>query len=613
MTTAPDESDPTRLKAALRDVLRRYARQIRERPAVTLPALLLPGLGDVLIFYAPPLVVARLLGAFSRDETLTARELAPYILTFAGLWLAGEVIWRVAAFLIARAEIRGMEALYNEAMRELLARDLAFFHSNYAGSLTKRALGFARRFEDVFDVLSFSVVAHVLPLGFVIVVLWSYSPWLILTLLGMLSLTLTIVLPRIRRRQALVDVREAASNVLAGHVADSIANAEAVRAFAREPDEARIHARNVADFGAKTLRSWDYQNLRVDTITSPMFVLTNTLGLVVALATGSGSAASLEAVFLTFSYFMGVTRVMWEFNRIYRNLESALTDAAQFTDLLLDPPAIVDPASPMSFAPADYGIEIRDISFRHAPAGPWLFEGFSLVIPPGTRVGLVGHSGGGKTTLTRLLMRFADVQHGQVVIGGLPIDRVPQASLRQAIAYVPQDPAMFHRTIAENIRVGRPEATDADVWRAADLAHASSFIEALPGGYDTLVGERGVKLSGGQRQRVAIARAILKDAPILILDEATSSLDSESEALIQEALWTLMAGRTAVVIAHRLSTVRRMDQLVVLDRGRIAEAGSHEALLARGGIYGMLWAHQSGGFLVPPGIESAGESLALDR
>ena len=401
----------------------------------------------------------------------------------------------------------------------------------------------------------------------------------------------------IRRRQRLVDLREAASNVLAGHVADSIANAEAVRAFAREPEEARIHSRNVLDLGSKTLRSWDYQNLRVDMVTAPLYVLTNTLGLMAALATSAGSATSLEAVFITFSYYTAATRVMWEFNRIYRGLESALTDAAQFTELLLDPPAVVDAETAQPFAPVDFGVELREVTFRYAPTQPLLFDGFSLRIEPGSKVGLVGRSGGGKTTLTRLLLRFADIESGQILIGGQPIDRVPQSALRSAIGYVPQDPSMFHRTIADNIRFGRPEASDADVSRAAGLAHAAEFIEALPAGYQTLVGERGVKLSGGQRQRVAIARAILKDAPILVLDEATSSLDSESEALIQDALWTLMANRTAIVIAHRLSTVRRMDQLVVLDRGRIVERGPHDALLARGGIYASLWAHQSGGFL----------------
>jgi ATP-binding cassette subfamily B protein len=509
MTTSAGaaDRDPRRLAAALRLVLRRYAAQIRRRPAIAIPALLLPGLADVLIFYTPPLVVARLLGAFARDEQLSARDLAPYILGLAAVWLAGEALWRVAILLMSRMEVRGMEALYVDAMDELLAKDLAFFHDNFAGSLTKRALGYARRFEDIFDVLCFSVSANLLPLGFAGVVLWSYSPLLIVVLVVMLAATFAIVLPLIRRRQRLVDQREAASNVLAGHVADSIANAEAVRAFAREPEEARIHSRNVLDYGSKTLRSWDYQNLRVDMVTAPMYVLTNSLGLAVALATSAGTGASLEAVFITFSYYTAATRVMWEFNRIYRGLESALTDAAQFTELLLDPPAVVDLETPQSFAPADFGVELRAVTFRYAPAQPLLFDGFSLAIEPGSKVGFVGRSGGGKTTLTRLLLRFADVERGQILVGGQPIDRVPQSALRSAIGYVPQDPSMFHRTIADNIRFGRPDASDADVRRAALLAHAAEFIEALPAGYQTLVGERGVKLSGGQRQRVAIARA----------------------------------------------------------------------------------------------------------
>jgi ATP-binding cassette subfamily B protein len=598
MTTFSDDvRDPERLSQALRLVVRRYGAQIRRRARIAVPALLLPAVGDVMTFYAPPLVVARLLGAFARNEPMSAADLAPYVMTFAGLWCAGQIAWRLAIALMIRVEVRSMEALYIEAMDELLAKDLAFFHSNYAGSLTKRALGYARRFEDVFDALSFQVSPTILPLGFVGVVLWTYSPWLIVVLVAMLAATFAMVLPLIRRRRRLVDVREAASNTLSGHLADSILNAETVRAFAREPDEAAVHARNVFDYGAKAQRSWDYHNLRVDMVTAPMFVATNALGLIVALATSRAGGASLEAVFITFSYYATATRVVWEFNRIYRNLEGALTDAAQFTDLLLEPPAVVDRVPAETFVPDDFSVDVRNVSFRYSHEQALLFDDFSLRIESGTKVGLVGRSGGGKTTLTRLLLRFTDVESGQIRVGGQLIDRIPQASLRNVIAYVPQDPSMFHRSVADNIRVGRPDATDAEVREAARLAHAAEFIESLPAGYETMVGERGVKLSGGQRQRVAIARAILKDAPILILDEATSSLDSESEALIQEALWTLLAGRTAIVIAHRLSTVRRMDRLVVLERGAIVEQGTHETLVARQGIYAALWARQSGGFL----------------
>jgi ATP-binding cassette, subfamily B, bacterial len=602
------DRDPKRFRAAFRLALRRYASQIRKRPFFSIAALLLPGIADILNVYAPTLVMVRLIENLAGNPSLTARDLTPYILAVAGLWLGGELIWRVAGLCIGRTEIRGIESLYIEAMDDLLARDIAFFQDNFAGSLTKRSLGYARRFEDVFDALAFQVALHVVPLGFVGVVLWSYSPYLILTLLAMLAFTVAFIFPMIRRRQRLVDIREAASNVVAAHVADPIANAEAVRAFARERDEARIHAANVRDYGTKTLRSWDYQNLRVETITAPMYVLTNTLGLVIAVATSAGTGASLAAVFVTFNYYSSVTRVMWEFNRIYRNLEGALADAAQFTELLIEPPKVVDVDNPETLAPAHYGVEIRDVQFRYSPAQPLLFDGFSLKIEPGTRVGLVGRSGGGKTTITRLLLRFMDIEGGTILVGGQQIDKVPQAALRELIGYVPQDPAMFHRSIADNIRFGKPEATDSEIQRAAELAHAAEFIEMLPQGYQTLVGERGVKLSGGQRQRVAIARAILKNAPILILDEATSSLDSESEALIQDALWNLMTRRTAIVIAHRLSTVRRMDKLVVLERGEIVEQGTHETLLTLGGIYAGLWAHQSGGFL-PTSSEEISQPL----
>jgi ATP-binding cassette subfamily B protein len=226
-----------------------------------------------------------------------------------------------------------------------------------------------------------------------------------------------------------------------------------------------------------------------------------------------------------------------------------------------------------------------------------LFTGLDLAVPSGTRIGLVGRSGGGKTTLTRLLLRMMDVDEGRILIGGQDIARLRQSDLRSLIAYVPQDPAMFHRTLRENIAFARPEATDAEIRQAAQAAHVTEFAEALPDGFDTMVGERGVKLSGGQRQRVALARAILRDAPILLLDEATSALDSESEILVQQALWQLMEGRTALVVAHRLSTVARMDQLVVLDHGQIAEKGTHQELLGLDGTYARLWQHQSGGFL----------------
>ena len=316
---------------------------------------------------------------------------------------------------------------------------------------------------------------------------------------------------------------------------------------------------------------------------------------VLAVALGGGKHG-IEAIIVAFTYYSNATRIMFEFNQIYRRLESSLTEAAQFTELLLTRPTVVDPIAPEPLRPRASDVRFERVTFAHAGGLP-LFTGLDLTVPSGTKLGLVGRSGGGKTTLTRLLLRMTDVADGRILIGGQDISKLRQSDLRSLIAYVPQVPALFHRSLRDNIAFARPHATEAEIHQAAQAAHVTEFAGSLPDGFDTMVGERGVKLSGGQRQRVALARAILRDAPILLLDEATSALDSESEILIQRALWRLMEDRTALVVAHRLSTVARMDQLVVLDRGQIAEKGTHQELLRRNGIYARLWQHQSGGFL----------------
>ncbi|MFI8089769.1 ABC transporter ATP-binding protein [Streptomyces sp. NPDC086080] len=590
-------------RSAVLLALRRYCRELLRLRLLALPALLLPAVGNIGIRYIAPLLIAKLAGQAAGDGGLTLASALPYVLGFGVTLLVAEAVWRVGQHCLNRVDALGMEHLYVRGMDELLAKDAAFFHDNFAGSLTKRVLSFGKRFEDFVDTLTYRIVGSLVPLLFGAVVLWSYEPLLVAGLLVMIALTVVAATPLIRRRQRLVNDREAAIARVSGHVADSLMNMETIRAFAAERREAGEHRSRVADSRRLMLKSWDYGNLRVDTLIAPMSVLTNVLGLLVAIAFG-GPGQGVEEIVVAFTYYSNATQIMFEFNQIYRRLESSMTEAAQFTELLLDPPTVLDPEEPEPLAPRDTGIRFEAVTFAHTAAKP-IFRKLDLDVPAGARIGLVGRSGGGKTTLTRLLLRMADIDDGRIMIGGQDISRLRQSDLRSLIAYVPQEPAMFHRSLRDNIAFARPGATDAEIHAAAAAAHVTEFAGQLPEGFATLVGERGVKLSGGQRQRVALARAILRDAPILLLDEATSALDSESELLVQDALWRLMDGRTALVVAHRLSTVAGMDRLVVLDRGSVVEQGAHDELLAANGAYARLWQHQSGGFLG----ESTGSDL----
>lgn len=592
---SPGSAESSTGRGAVRLALRYYGRELGRLRVYAVPAMLLPALGNIGINYIAPLLVAKLVGRIAGGGGTGLGPALPFVLGFAGVLLAAEGLWRVGLHCLNRLDARGIEDLYVSGMDELFAKDAAFFHDNFAGSLTKRVLSFASCFEELVDTLTFSVVGNLVPLLFGSVVLWQYEPLLVVGLLTLILLTAVCVVPLIRRRQALVDQREEAIARVSGHVADSLMNMDTIRAFGAEEREAAEHRSRVAESRRLTLRSWDYGNLRIDTLVAPMSVLTNALGLLLAVTLGGGTHG-VEAVVVAFTYYANATRIMFEFNQIYRRLESSMTEAAQFTGLLLAPPTVLDPASPEPLRPQGAEVRFERVTFAHAGAEP-LFTGLDLAVPSGSRVGLVGRSGGGKTTLSRLLLRMTDIDGGRILIGGQDISRLRQTDLRSRIAYVPQDPAMFHRSLRDNIAFARPDATDAEIRRAAEAAHVTEFADALPDGFDTMVGERGIKLSGGQRQRVALARAILRDAPILLLDEATSALDSESEVLVQEALWRLMEGRTALVVAHRLSTVAGMDRLVVLDRGRIVEQGTHQELLATDGAYSKLWQHQSGGFL----------------
>ncbi len=380
---------------------------------------------------------------------------------------------------------------------------------------------------------------------------------------------------------------------MGGALADAISCNAVVKGFGAEDREDERLGHVVRKWRSRTARTWQRGTLNGGVQGTTLILLrTGIIGLAILLwQQGAAQAGDIALVLTSFFVLQGYLR---DIGQHVRNLQRSVNDMEELVDVHDAPIGIEDRPGAKPAKIGEGRIDYEHVTFQYGRHAEPLYRDLSLSIPSGQRIGLVGHSGSGKTTFVKLIQRLHDVTDGTIRIDGVDIRDMTQASLRQQVAIVQQEPILFHRSLAENIAYARPGATRAQIIEAAKLASAHAFIERLPKGYETLVGERGVKLSGGERQRVAIARAFLADSPVLIFDEATSSLDSESEALIQEAMERLMVGRTTIVIAHRLSTVRALDRLLVFDRGRIVEEGTHETLVAlEGGIYRRLFERQA--------------------
>ena len=547
--------------------------------------------------YVMSLVVDRVSeGSISSDQVFSTY--GPYIVALIAINLVGQAASKLQDYTMYKLEIAAAYDLATMSFNVLCNQSMSFHSNRFGGTLVSQTSKFMSAYQQLLETITFPFLPVVCSVIFTCAILAPRVPLYVVILMVLLAIYACVSYYMYKRILSLNEKAASAQNQLSGELSDSVANILAVKTSGREDYERALFDqanRNVVERDSK--RMW--ASLTRGIITAAITVVIMS---VVAVFIAGGNAwfgITPGTLVMMFTYTYTVTNQFNFINNGLQRFNRAFGDASGMTATLDEPRLVADKPGAPAMVVRKGTIDFQNIGFYYTDGNVKtpVFEDFNLHIPAGQRVGLVGLSGAGKTTLTKLLLRLSDIQDGRILIDGQNVADCTQQSLRRSIAYVPQEALLFHRTIAENISYGRPDATMEQIREAARQANALEFIENLPQGFETITGERGVKLSGGQRQRVAIARALLADCPVLVLDEATSALDSESEALVQDALKTLMRGRTCIVVAHRLSTVASLDRIVVLDHGKVVEDGPHAELIKAGGEYAHLWDRQTGAYL----------------
>ena len=516
-------------------------------------------------------------------------------LTFVVIVVIYNIGYRIGDFSVSIFESKVMKELYDLTFNRLLKHSYTFFSNNFSGSIVAKTKRFIRSFELLGDAISYQIYFAFLTLFGILVVLFIKAPILGLLFFIWSLIYVFVTFIFIRKKIQLDAIEAEADSKVTGYLSDAILNALNIKIFGNHRYEQKRFEISTTSEERKRIHAWffgNYQNLAQ----AIMMAVLQISVLYLCIYLWRTNAVSVGTIVLVQTYVIVLLDILWDLGKAMTKTMKALTDMKEVVEIFDTVPDILDPENPEKLVINKGYIKFDSVSFKYTE-GVDVFSNINFDIKPGERIGLVGNSGGGKSTITKLLVRFSDVTDGKITIDEQDIRSITQEDLRSTISYVPQESILFHRTIRENILYGNVKTTNEEVERVAKKAHAHEFILNLPQGYDTLVGERGVKLSGGERQRIAIARAMLKNSPILILDEATSSLDSVSEAYIQESFNELMKDKTSLVIAHRLSTIAKMDRIIVLKEGKIMETGTHAELLELKGSYADLWNHQSGGFI----------------
>lgn len=526
------------------------------------------------------------------DLVLAAKKVVVFVLFLNVLsWISR----RIAGFSVSYFESSVMAGLRKQAFSYLIKHSHSFFANNFSGSLTQRINKYARAFEKLTDRMVFDGLPLIIRGLGTVVAIYTLLPKYSLILVIFIVVFLVTAFFYIRYKLKYDVIASEADSKTIGSLSDAIGNHSSVQLFTGIEYEKERIGEVIEDQKKKTTLNWCLWE-GLNSIQSFYYVSVEFIIFWVALGDFELGLITLPVMVLLQGYLARLTHSLFSFGQIVRAYYESFADAREMV-IIMDTPLEIMDNEKENLTNVSGEIVFNNVTYIYENNNSKVLDNFSVIIPPGQKVAIVGSSGAGKTTFVRLLMRLFNLNSGKITIDGVDISDISQDNLREKISFVPQDPVLFHRTLLENIRYGRRDATDEEVLNAARLAHCDEFINALPNGYETYVGERGIKLSGGERQRVAIARAILKNSPILILDEATSSLDSHSESLIQDALRTLIKGKTTIVIAHRLSTIREMDRIIVLEKGEIIEDGHHEELINKeNGLYKKLWDLQAGGF-----------------
>jgi len=578
--------------------LRLYWAAVKKYPKPLIKVYGLLPISQIAESIISPLLIAGILTKLAQGNIaeLSFKKVAPTILAIVGLEFFAFILANYAIRIFWRFEEDVMRDLSVKSFKHLSNMSYRFFSDRFSGSLVSQVNKFTGGFERFTDVMTWNVYRLIIMIIAACVILAPKAPIVVVAILLLTSIYVPTVWFFRKRLTPLNKKWSEAETKKNGLLADGISNILAIKAFSNESKEIALYKKKsdmVFERSIDTMQMNMNQELITGAIQVALYI--SVIGFSIWLATTGKIAVGI--IYLCLDYIRTILNRLWDLNGTFRAITRVFGDAHDMTEILMIKAEVADDSEAKKLLVPKGVLKFKDVTFSYPEAKDSLFENFNMEIIEGQSVGLVGRSGSGKTSITKLILRFMDIQSGSIEIDGQNIAQVSQQDVRNAISYVPQEPLLFHRSIAENISYGKEDASQKEIEAAAKKAHAHDFIVNLPDGYKTLVGERGVKLSGGQKQRIAIARTFLKDAPIIVLDEATSALDSESEMLIQDALMKLMKGKTAIVIAHRLSTIQRLDSVIVLTEGKIVEQGSHNELLKGNGTYADLWKHQSGGFI----------------